>query len=201
MRRRGSLWRIVVVLAAVSAAGPARAQDVASRWREVCATCHGPAGRSEQPEIPSIGGQPVLFTAIQLFLFREGRRTGTPLSDAMTEIAKPISDADLRAFADFVATLPPPAASDGPVDEARYRRGVELAGKQRCPVCHNADLSGREQMPRIAAQREDYLVKALGAYKSGRRVGGQAAMNDAVVGLSDEQLADLAYAVARWREK
>jgi cytochrome c553 len=190
-----------VLLMALTAASPVQAEDIAARWQEVCSACHGPAGHSEQPEVPSIGGQPVLFTAIQLFLFREGRRTGTPLADAMTEAARQISDSDLRAFAEFVAKLPPPPPAEGPVDEARFRRGMAIAAERRCAVCHNPDYSGREQMARLAGQREDYLVKSLMAYRASRRVGAQAAMLEAVAGLSDEQIADLAHMLAHWPKR
>ena len=90
-------------------------------------------------------------------------------------------------------------AADGSVEDARYRRGGELAAKRICGSCHNPDYSGREQMPRIAGQREAYLFKAFKDYQAGVRVGTQAAMAEAVRGLDDAALADLAYYLARFR--
>ena len=70
----------------------------------------------------------------QLFFYREGRRK----SPEMNTVAKDMSDAELTALADYVAGLPPPPpAPDGAVDEARYRRGSELAAKRICGTCHN----------------------------------------------------------------
>jgi len=61
-------------------------------------------------------------------------------------------------------------------------------------VCHNPDFSGREQMPRLAAQREDYLLKAMGDYKGGLRIGyGSATMPEELAGFSDADLADMAH--------
>lgn len=198
---RGTLASLCIAAGlALVAANPVVAQNAAARWQAECSACHGPAGRSEQPEVPSLGGQPMLFTALQLFMFRAERRTGTPLADAMTAVAKTLTDNDLRAFAEFVATLPPPPPADGPVDEARFRRGVAVADARRCQACHNPDYSGREQMARLAGQREDYLVKSLGEYKAGRRVGAQAAMLEAVGGLTDAQISDLAYMLSYWRK-
>jgi cytochrome c553 len=54
-------------------------------------------------------------------------------------------------------------------------------------------------MPRVAGQREAYLVKSFKEYQAGARVGTQAAMAEAVRGLSDADLADLAYYLARFR--
>jgi cytochrome c553 len=160
-----------------------------------CAACHGETGQSPNPDIPSIGGQPKLFVMYQLFFYREARRT----SPEMNTVAKDMSDAELTAISDYVAGLPPPPPADGAIDEARYRRGAALAQARICGTCHNPDYSGREQMPRIAGQREAYLFKAFKDYQAGIRVGTQAAMAEAVRGLDDAALADLAYYLARFR--
>jgi cytochrome c553 len=158
-----------------------------------CAACHGADGHSSDPRIPNIGGQPKLAVMYQLFFFREGRRK----SEEMNAIAKGLSDADLTAIAEHVARLPPPQPATGPVDETRMKHGAELAGQRLCASCHNADFSGRQQMPRLAGQHEAYLVKALQDFRAGARVGTQAAMAEAVRGLSDADFADLAYFLAR----
>jgi len=98
-----------------------------------------------------------------------------------------------------VAGLPPPRPLGGPIDEARYKRGARLAAKRHCASCHNPDFSGRAQMPRLAGQHEAYLVKAFKDYRSGARIGTQAAMAEAVRGLDDADFADLAYFLARAR--
>ena len=54
-------------------------------------------------------------------------------------------------------------------------------------------------MPRLAGQREAYLLKSFKEYQAGVRVGTQAAMAEAVRGLSEAELADLAYYLARFR--
>ena len=54
-------------------------------------------------------------------------------------------------------------------------------------------------VPRMADQREDYLVKALGGYKDNSRHGYDAAMADVIAPITDEQILDLAYYIARVR--
>jgi cytochrome c553 len=158
----------------------------------MCPACHGETGQSVNPDIPSIGGQPRLFVMYQLFFYRDGRRK----SPEMNAIAKDISDADLTALSDYVAKLPPMKPVEGPVDKARYDRGATLAKERRCTVCHNADYSGREQMPRLAGQHESYLVKAFKDYQTGARVGTQAVMAEAVHGLGDDDFSALAHYLA-----
>ena len=74
-----------------------------------------------------------------------------------------------------------------------------MAGKRLCASCHNPDYSGREQMPRLAGQHEAYTIRALRDYRTGARIGTQAAMAESVRGLSDADFADLAYFLARAR--
>ncbi|MEO8187027.1 MAG: cytochrome c, partial [Burkholderiaceae bacterium] len=76
---------------------------------------------------------------------------------------------DLRAWGDFVAKLPPPPQPAQAPDAARLARGRAIVEQHRCVSCHNPDFSGREQMPRLANQREDYLLKSMRDYKSGAR--------------------------------
>ena len=156
-----------------------------------CAQCHGANGVSKTPNVPSLGGQPELFVLYQLVAFREGNRKVPAMNDMM----KGMSDDDLRAAATWVAKLPaPPLAEQG--DPARMARAKTLATKHRCGFCHNPDFSGHDQIPRLRHQREDYLLKALRDYKSDKRFGGRAEMNEVVYPLKDEELADLAYYMA-----
>jgi cytochrome c553 len=54
-------------------------------------------------------------------------------------------------------------------------------------------------VPRLAGQREDYLVKALRGYKDNSRRGYDASMADVIEPLTDEQMLDMAYYLARVR--
>jgi len=135
-----------------------------------------------EPEIPSLGGQPSFFVVAQLFLFREGRRDNL----AMIAAAKGLTNSDLTAFAERVTKLPPPPPPEDPPDSARFARGRSLTLRNPCGVCHNPDFSGREQMPRLTNQREDYLLKSMREYKSGVRLGYGGAMAQELAGLTDQ---------------
>lgn len=164
------------------------AQSLDERFT-VCLACHGADGQSRIPETPSLGGQPSFFVVAQLFLFREGRRDNA----AMVAAAKGLTNGDLTAFAERVSRLPPPPPPEDPVDPARFARGRTLTLRHPCAVCHNPDFSGREQMPRLAHQREDYLLKSMREYKNGARLGYGGAMSQELAGLADQDLIDLAH--------
>ncbi|GEP56918.1 c-type cytochrome [Reyranella soli] len=158
-----------------------------------CLACHGEHGQSAVPEVPSLGAQTSPYLLIQLFLFREKLRR----HEIMNEAVKGFSDDDLRTFADALAKLPPPAPANEAADPARMARGQALVQQYRCNVCHAPDLAGREAVPRIAGQREDFLVKTLREYKTNQRPGYDASMGDVMQPIPDADIPDLAYFSAR----
>jgi len=179
------LLAALIVLAAASGALAASLEERIA----VCLACHGAGGISQTPDTPSLAGQPQFFTVAQLFLFRDGRRD----SAAMTAAAKDLTNDDLRALSDYLAKLAPPPTPSEPADPEQVARGRALATQHHCTVCHNPDFSGREQMPRLANQREDYLLRTMRAYRSGARIGYAGAMAVELRELSDSDLIALAH--------
>ena len=183
-----------------AAVAQARAQaqtEAAAPYAErfsLCAACHGEGGRSQLALTPSLAGQPSFYAITQLFLFRDGRRG----NEAMTAVAKGMSDDDLRGFSDHIATLPPPAAPATAADPARMARGAALAQRHRCTSCHGDDHAGGKQVPRLANQREDYLNKTLAEFRAGKRLGYTGAMSEALAGIAPAELADLAHYLAHF---
>jgi cytochrome c553 len=161
----------------------------------VCLACHGAKGQSATPEVPSLGGQPDFYLSVQLLLFRDRLR----VVDVMNAMTQGLTNDDLRAMAAYLAKLPAPQPASGATDAARIEKARGLAEQNRCNFCHNRDYSGNENVPRLAGQREDYLVKALREYKSNARRGYDASMADVLYSISDENILDLAYFLSRHR--
>jgi len=185
--------------AAAPAASAASASDggsYAQQFASVCAACHGANGHSEMQGTPSLAGQHSFYAITQLFLFREGRRDNA----AMTAVAKSMKNEDMQGFADHIATLKPvaPTPPATPPDAERMKRGAALAQEHKCVVCHGADLSGGQQVPRIANQREEYLQASLKGFKDSTRAGYTRAMAEAVSQVPQADLDTLAYYVARF---
>jgi cytochrome c553 len=185
--------RILAVLLLVFIALPATAASLAERM-EPCLACHGEKGQSENPEVPSLGAQPAGYSLIQLYLFREKQRK----VEVMNEYAKDLSDDDLRQFSDAIAKLPAPPP-DGAIDAARMQHGYALIEQNHCNLCHQSNLAGRDNVPRIAAQREDYLAKSLREYKSNARVGYEPVMLEVMRPLTDADITELAYTIAHMK--
>jgi cytochrome c553 len=174
------------------AAFPASAQTVQERL-PVCLACHGESGQSQTPDVPSLGGQQAFYVAVQLMMFREKMRTAEP----MNQVTKGLSDDDLQSFAGIISKLPPPKPPEGPPDQARMARAQALVQQNRCNFCHTPTFAGQDNVPRIADQREDYIVKSLRGYKDNSRHGYDGSMADVVAPLTDDQILDLADYIAR----
>jgi cytochrome c553 len=171
---------------------PLCAAEPTAERAATCFACHGDKGSSETENTPSLGAQQPAYTLIQLYMFREKLR----LFEPMNEMAKDLSDDDLRLFSDFIAALPKPVVTeDG--DPNRLQSAKLLTSQFRCDSCHGADFAGRDNIPRIAGQREDYLAKTLREYKDNSRHGYDATMADVMQPITDAQIVELAYLLSR----
>ena len=160
-----------------------------------CLACHGEEGQSQTPDVPSLGAQPTQYTLIQLFMFRERLRVATP----MNEETKGLSDDDLQNISTAISKLPPPGPPPEAGDPQRLAHGRALAEQNHCNVCHRSDFAGQENVPRLTHQREDYLLKTLGEYKTGARHGYDATMAEVLQPIDENDLGILAYFLARAR--
>jgi len=189
-------WSLALLLAAVAppvdaqAGAGATAPTMAARLA-ACAACHGADGRSQKEGVPSLAGQPRLFIENRLVMIREG------LSEVpvMKGLLDGLSDAELIEMSRHYAAMPPPPAAT-PRDATRAARGARIAERALCGSCHLPDQRGREQIPRLAGQREDYLLASMRQFLSGRVLGRDTAMINALLGMTDGDLADLAHHLA-----
>ena len=177
---------------AILAALPAGAQSLDARL-PTCFACHGEKGQSQLPDIPSLGAQPAFYTTVQMLMFRDKLRVTEP----MNEMAKGLTDDDLRKVGEIISKLPPPEPVADTPDAARMERARALGVQHRCNFCHQSNYQGLDNVPRLAGQREDYLLKALRGYKDNSRRGYDAQMSEVVYPMKDEDFADLAYFLAR----
>jgi len=71
-----------------------------------CFACHGSLGWGVAPAFPPIAGQHPAYTSAQLEAWKSGRRSNSP-AGLMHDVAARLSSDDIRAVADYLATLPP----------------------------------------------------------------------------------------------
>jgi cytochrome c553 len=196
--RRMKVIRRVLVFAATSfvCANLSFAQSKADAARgaakaEACVACHGSPKAAPPAGMPALGGQQPEFTVLQLILIREGLRD----VPEMRGMLKGFSDPDLGDVAAYFAgqALPPQTTR---CDPKLVARGAELAKARGCGSCHFGNFLGQNQIPRIANQREDYLVMSLKAYRDNKRSGIDTSMNNAMYQVSDDEIRALAHFLA-----
>ena len=187
-----SVVRVVVLVGAVFAAAPAAYAQISAQRLALCAACHGADGNSQIKGIPSLAAQPKLFLETQLVLIREGVRD----IPSMKGMLNGVSDAEVTALAKYYADKPlAPVPTDR--DAEVFARGGKLAEGMRCGICHLPTYLGREQIPRLAGQREDYLLLSMQQFKNNQAIGRDSNMAASVYGVSDQDLQDISYYLAR----
>lgn len=148
-----------------------------------CGGCHGEAGVTKTPGIPSlVGFDPKYFVTAT-----RGYANGQRKHDMMKALVTPLTDVDLENIALYYA-LQKPAKAQTPA------QGDQAAGKKAaaaCSGCHgNTGVSTNPANPSIAGQDAQYLVVALQAYKDGSRAEGT--MRNAVAKLDESTMKNLA---------
>jgi cytochrome c553 len=139
-----------------------------------------------------LAAQPKLFIENSLILMREGMRE----VPAMKGMLDGVTDAEVIELAKFYSALtlaPPPADKQAEL----FNKGEQLASGMRCGICHLPNYVGREQMPRLAGQREDYLLHSLSQFKNNQAVGRDSNMVASVYGVADADLQALSHYLAR----
>jgi cytochrome c553 len=183
------LFRHLLVPAALAAGTfhAVVAQDLSPRIA-ICATCHGQDGNSRAAAIPSLAGQPRTFLENQLIMIREGIRV-IPVKSGQLD---GITDREVIALSKYFSgqTLIPVASQR---DEGLFRRGEHLSREMLCGTCHVSDFKGRDQMPRLAGQRENYLFHSMRQFKNNQATGRDTIMAASLYGIADQDLIAIAH--------
>lgn len=181
------------LLAAVACAAPCDAQDAeAGRAKgAVCLACHGPGGNSTTPDIPVLAGQSMRYIFLELRDFKEGRRS----NPVMAPLVQALSSQDMYDLGAYFEAQKPTGTGFNP-DAAKAKRGEAKAAETLCTMCHLGEFKGKQEVPRVAGQQHDYIVKQLGDFKAGRRTNDAGTMSSVSKTLSDADMDDLAHYIA-----
>ena len=162
-----------------TAAGKAKAQ--------ACAACHGADGNSASGQFPSLAGQTWRYMYVELKDFKEGRRS----DPVMSPMAANLSRQDMMDLANYFAAqkLKP---TDYKVDDAKVRAGKAKADETLCTMCHLGGFMGQNEIPRVAGQQHDYIVKQLRDFKTRTRTNDAGNMTSVAQTLSEQDIENIA---------
>jgi cytochrome c553 len=154
----------------------------------VCAACHGPAGKSNDPRYPILAGQNSRYLYLELRDFQEGRRSDPEMSPKAADLTRD----EMRELADYFAKQKPPAQTFR-ADPAKAALGKAKADETLCTMCHLGGFAGQNEIPRVAGQHYAYIVKQLSDFKARKRTNDAGNMTSVAHTLNDADIDNLAH--------
>ena len=187
---------VLIGSCALLALTSAKAQDIeAGRAKaQACAACHGADGNSPAGNFPNLAGQSWRYIYVQLKDFKEGRR-----KDAlMSPMAAPLSRQEMIDIANFYAvqTAKP---SSFKADDAKIKLGKAKADENLCAMCHLGGFSGQNEIPRVAGQQYEYIVKQMKDFKARNRTNDAGNMTSVAQSLTEADIENLAHYITSLR--
>ena len=180
--------RLLFSLFALAAAGAqAQTVDAVPAKAAVCVACHGQQGRSTQSTFPILAGQSARYMYLELRDFQEGRRSDPLMSPMVVGLTRD----DMRELSDYFAKQKPPVQSFA-ADPAKARLGKLKADETLCTMCHLGGFAGQNEVPRVAGQHYDYIVKQLRDFKARARTNDAGSMTSVANTLNDQDIENLA---------
>jgi len=165
--------------------------EAGRRKASACVPCHGVAGNSTAGLVPILAGQTARYTYLELKDYKEGRRR----DPIMSPIAAGLSREDMLDLAEYFAAQKP-APTGFTADPAKVVAGRAKAAEVLCTMCHLGGFSGQNEIPRVAGQHPEYIVKQLRAFKERTRTNDAGAMTSVAQTLSEEDIENLAHYLA-----
>jgi cytochrome c553 len=125
-----------------------------------CGYCHGEDGNSKRPHIPNLASQNPIYLFHSFEKFARGER----IDFVMSKLAKKLTLKDRVNIAVYFSQqqVVPAVAT---VDPVLIKRGATLF-QRTCTGCHGDHAQGRETMPRLAGQPEEYIRNTLTRFRN-----------------------------------
>ena len=153
---------------------------------QVCAGCHGEAGKPIDKTIPVLWGQQNGYIYIQLRDFKRGDRK----SDIMQPIASAFERDEMLAIADYFSKKPWPDLGQPRAPKDVSDRAVKANASVGCTGCHLDHFQGDGTVPRLAGQSMEYLEKTTTDFRTRAR-GNNPGMSDLMIATAPDDLAAL----------
>ena len=187
---------IAMTAAAVFFVAPAAAQDIeAGRSKsQTCGACHGVDGNSLTGMFPNLAGQSWRYIYMQLKDYKEGRRS----NELMSPMAMNLSRQDMIDIANYFAAQPA-KPSTFKADEAKIKLGMAKADETLCAMCHLGGFAGQNEIPKVAGQQYDYVVKQLRDFKARNRTNDAGNMTSVAQTLNEADIENLAHYITSIR--
>ena len=143
------------------------------------------------PNTPSLAGQNARYIYMQLRDFQEGRRENA----LMSPMAAGLSRDEMRELASYFSQKKL-TDKNFKADPEKAKLGLNKADETLCAMCHLGEFRGQNEIPRVAGQNFDYVVKQLHDFKAKNRTNDAGNMTSVASTLSDEDIENLGHYIA-----
>jgi cytochrome c553 len=110
-------------------------------------------------------------------------------------MAEGLTRDEMRALSDwFAAQKPAPIPFKADAEKAKL--GKAKAEETLCTMCHLGGFSGQNEIPKVAGQQYEYIVKQLSDFKARKRTNDAGNMTSVANTLSDDDIKNLANYIA-----
>lgn len=182
-----ALLAIAVVVPSLGAQGP----DARQMATGICASCHGPTGRSVSSAFPRLAGQTPEYLTVQLKAFRDRTRADPMAQAYMWGMSSQLSDDTIAQLAAYYAKQKPVRGTPGDpmivkMGQSIFEDGIPSAKVAACVTCHVANAG---VVPTLTGQHPEYLMKQLALFNLKLRLEANSPEMHAVsVGMTFEQM-------------
>ena len=190
-RARQTTALVATLLAALDCAGAAALAATAPAKSAVCAACHGPEGNPVIPGNPILAGQTSRYLYLQLRDFQEGRRSDPQMSPMVADLTRD----EMRELADYYSKQKP-KSQNFKVDPDKAKLGKLKADETLCTMCHLGGFAGQNEIPRVAGQNYEYVVKQLSDFKARKRTNDAGNMTSVSNTLNERDIENLGHYLA-----
>ncbi len=125
----------------------------------LCGYCHGKDGNSVKNYIPNLAQQNAEYLLKQFVMFSGGERK----SYVMQQLSKSLSEQEKINLSLYYSSM-----QVAVVDEVGGSQQGHDKYQGFCFACHGEKGLGNKDLPRLAGQKKEFLVKTLTAFKEGK---------------------------------
>ena len=143
------------------------------------------------PNTPSLAGQNARYIYLQLRDFQEGRRDNA----MMTPMTAGLTREDMHELANYFSKQKL-TSKNFKADPEKAKKGFAKADETLCAMCHLGEFSGQNEIPKVAGQNYDYVIKTLKDFKAKNRTNDAGNMTSVASTLSDEDIENLGHYIA-----
>lgn len=153
----------------------------------LCGYCHGKDGNSVKNYIPNLAQQNAEYLLKQFEMFSSGERK----SYVMQQLSRSLSAAEKINLSLYYSSMQVAASeeiSGSTIGHDKYQ-GF-------CFACHGEKGLGNKDLPRLAGQKKEFLVKTLTAFKEGKKSRSTSPMVKIMGAVKDSDIEPLADYIA-----